>query len=324
MKKHLKLLLACIIILAVFLYIKHKRNIQSPFFRIEEIKKFPDISFVDIFNNKFNTESLSGQIIYLQFFDPRDPDDLDLLDKIYSNWHSENLKIIIITKNLRNLRKKFINSKYKNIIITKEYSILKKAFKSPRYQNTYYIFDKAGRLKNWGRNSIGYERGPKIYLKQLIKGEFFKIEDFIPGKNIFDIPWFQNLMMNIQEKNSHENNFLLIGLFTSFCNSCLSGILIEKMRELARLNNIKVFGILNSDYYQEDDLIAIKSQSGVEFPLYISDEHLRQKWSGYIEEFREDELNNIIIVLEKTGKILKIFHKNCNCYNEFFTFIRDL
>ncbi|RLE01109.1 MAG: hypothetical protein DRJ11_10375 [Candidatus Aminicenantes bacterium] len=131
-------------------------------------------------------------------------------------------------------------------------------------------------------------------------------------------------MMNIQEKNSHENNFLLIGLFTSFWNSCLSGILIEKMRELARISNIKVFGILNSDYYQEDDLIAIKSQSGVEFPLYISDEQLRQKWSKYIKEFREDELNNIIIVLEKTGKILKIFHKNCNCYNEFFTFIRDL
>jgi len=75
MKKHLKLLLACIIILAVFLYIIQKRNIQSPFFKIDEIKKFPDISFVDIFNNKFNTKSLSGQTIYLQFFDPRDPDD---------------------------------------------------------------------------------------------------------------------------------------------------------------------------------------------------------------------------------------------------------
>jgi len=40
--------------------------------------------------------------------------------------------------------------------------------------------------------------------------------------------------------------------------------------------------------------------------IHISDEYSRQKWSRYIEQFREDELNNIIIVLEK---FLKFFMK---------------
>jgi len=39
---------------------------------------------------------------------------------------------------------------------------------------------------------------------------------------------------------------------------------------------------------------------------------------------KKDELNNIIIVLEKIGKILKIFHKNCNCYNQFIPYVKKL
>jgi len=92
-----------------------------------------------------------------------------------------------------------------------------------------------------------------------------------------------------------------------------------QLKKISRNERICVISVLNSDYFTEEDVESLKSQLEIEFLIFLSDEELREKWSTYIRKFREDDLNNIIIVAENSGHILKIFHRDCACYKELLS-----
>ncbi|MFQ6084521.1 MAG: hypothetical protein ACE5WD_14360, partial [Candidatus Aminicenantia bacterium] len=210
------------------------------------------------------------------------------------------------------------------VVVNNDYDKLKSIFNSPPCCGTYYLFNGSGAVVDTGKNNIGYERGVKVFLKQLIKNEYFSISDFImANENIKNISWF-NHVAKILEKE--DNDYFIISLFTSYCGSCKSKLIIDFLKEIYNKNHESVYilVILNGDFYNLDDIKSLQSQSRVNFPIIIADLTLTQKWTSLIHEFREDYLKNIVFIMNKSGKILRILDGSCNCFKDFFNFVRSL
>ncbi len=314
---------ALAILLAALFFVLLKNKDNRMFFQRQSIKKLPNFKTIDIFDNIIDSNDFIGNVLYVQFLDPGDIDDIQLFQNVFSSWSKEGLRILAITNDWNAWPKEMKDQKNTSLFITEECNKLKENFRSPLHQNHYYIFDDKGELRDWGQNNLGYEKGPKIRLKELLKNEYFKITDFIPYNDIFSIPWFENIVRKYPEIRL-RNNYIIVALFASFCNSCLSAVLVEQLKEIARSEKICVIGVLNSDYFAEEDVKALRSQLEIEFLICLSDKELTETWSRYIREFREDELNNIIIVAESSGHIQKLFHKNCGCYEELSSFGKRL
>ena len=56
----------------------------------------------------------------------------------------------------------------------------------------------------------------------------------------------------------------------------------------------------------------------IDFPIYIADGALVERWNELITEYTERELNDIIFVTNKSGVILNIMYPGCNCAKSFF------
>ena len=210
------------------------------------------------------------------------------------------------------------------IVISKDYEKLKSKFNSPYYAGTYYLFNNSGAVVNAGKNSIGYEKELKSFLKRLVKNEYFSISDFIrANENIRNIDWFKQVAEIVEKE---DKKYFIISLFTSFCGSCKSGAIINELKKIYsdKQNPTYVMSILNADFYKPKDINSIKSQSGIDFPIIIADQLLNQKWSSLIREYREIDLANIIFIVNKFGYIERIYDNNCKCGKPFFNYIYSL
>jgi len=255
---------------------------------------------------------------------PWDFDDLDLIKTIYFNWKDENVKLVAITNDIERFNLKSGISFQDIIVINNDYEELKSKFNSPYYAGTYYLFNNLGTLVNTGNNSNGYEKELKSYLKQVVKNEYFSISYFIKvDENIRNIEWFKQVS-EVVGKDKKE--YFIISLFTSFCSSCKSGAIINELKKFYSYNQslIYVMSILNADFYKPEDINSLKSQSGIDFPIIIADKLLNQKWSSLIHEYRENDLTDIIFIVNKLGKIERIYDNNCKCGTSFFNYMNSL
>ncbi len=74
-------------------------------------------------------------------------------------------------------------------------------------------------IVNASQNDLGYERGPKIFLQKLIKGDAFSISELLNDRvNIADTPWFSQVGDFIKNHNNKE--YFIIPPFTKICDSC--------------------------------------------------------------------------------------------------------
>jgi hypothetical protein len=62
----------------------------------------------------------------------------------------------------------------------------------------------------------------------------------------------------------------------------------------------------------------MKDQLQIHFDLLRADNKLMQKWLRLIHEYRESDLNNIILLLDGDGKIVSIANPSGNCFEELF------
>lgn len=321
-KKTHRFILSALIFLLVLAFIYFRRKNVSPI-RHGELIRLPDFVATEITGNKIKSADLRGKYLYVQFINPLNKADIELYKKVYSNWKDENLFFIAITKNYEEFKSKLGMDLRKIVILNKDYESLASLFNAPKY-GTFYLFDPSGSLIATEGNDTQYEQVLKIILNQLIKNKYLLIEDFIPEKrNIKNIDWFKQISEIVEKENK---DFFVISLFTSICGGCTSGSNFQYLKDFHLKNHefTRVLCIL-SDKYNENDIINLKSQLRVEFPVFIADHALSLKWNSFIQEFNEAYLNNIMFITDKAGNIIKVLDPHCKkCWKPFFLFMKSL
>jgi hypothetical protein len=283
----------------------------------------PKFILEDVNGNVIKDSDFQGKNVYIQFIDHSNYDDIKLIKDIHPNWKNEDLVIIVFSDDLKAFKMRSGIDLHDFISIESSYDKMKSKFKSPEKGGAYYLFDKNGFLVTSGKNTIGYEEGPKVFLKQLVKNIYLNISDFIPENgDIGNIKWFQEMHRIIVNK---DNKFFVISLFTSICNGCFNGVIIDALNNINNNKDDSLFvvGVLNNKF-NINDIKSLRSQMNIYFPLMIASPELSKKWNYFISEFKESDLNNIVFITEKSGKILKIFHNNCDCWNTFTRYINSL
>jgi len=285
-------------------------------------KKLPKFKSLDAAGNLVRSDDFRGKKLYIQFVNPLYDHDIALIKKVYFHWKNEDLIFIIITENYSRFQSKLADLN-NVIVLSKNYKKLQSLFNVPD-SGTHYLFDGSGTLVNIGRNDIEYDKGLKRSLNRLIKNKYFSISDFIKlNENIKEISWFKQ-PSEIVEKENKE--FYVISLFTSICSGCKSGSIMKNLKSfhLKGQNYAYVVCIL-SDKFNENDIISLRSQLGIKFPVIIADQALSAKWNSLINEFSEAEVTDIIFIMDKSGKIIRVLDPNCkDCLKPFFLYMQSL
>lgn len=321
--KHIQIIAGILIFIVIIIFINIRRK-EGPQRSSLKITKLPKFVSVDINGMEVNSKDFRGKNLFIQFVNPDNVGDVDLIKLVYSSWKNENLEIMIITNDLERFKSKFEVDSKKTILVTKDYEKLKSMFHSSTREGDYYLFNGSGDLIDTNKNYVGYDKGVKIFLMQLVKKDYFSFSDFIEeNENIRNFPWLQQIERII---NNKKKEYFMISLFTSFCGTCNSGPIINAMDKFhsKNKNSFYVLSILNNDFNNEEDIKSLISQSKINYPIVIAEQMLNKKWTDLINKYREQDLTNIVFIIDKSGKILKILHPNCNCYKKFFNFLYSL
>jgi len=320
-EKIIKYIAGIVILISVLVFIFVKRETANSSFK-KELNQLPKFNVLDVRGNDVKSSDFKGKNVYLQFIDPIDPDDIDLAKKIYWEWKDRGLQIVFVTKEYSQFVKKTNFQLNDTIAIHNNYERLKELFHSPIHVGSFHLFNTNGKIISQGNNRGAYEKMLRSSLNEIIYGKSFSISDFIKETtNIHSVNWLEQIGSVIRQGNE---DFYLISLHTKICDSCSGGMVIRELKIILQRysNQVRVVSLLPRTF-SENDIVSLKKQLNIEYPILIADDSLNQKWSGFIQLFSEDMLSDIIVFVDKMGNIMEVVDKKCNCTKQFFTYINN-
>jgi hypothetical protein len=308
--------IAILLVSICFIYRIRARRIDN----LKYTANLPRFRAIDLDNKIIKYRDMIGKYIYVQFIDPDIETEILLLEKVYADWIDNNLKIIVIPNKITNkLKEKYALMKGIIIFKPKYYEKFKKLLKSTLCCDRYYFYGLENQLISTGYSDSKYNDHLEIFLRKIIYKGNFNIDAFIKiNSNIRDIDWFGQIE-EILNKNNRKYN--IIGLFSYLCDSCFSGSLIGRLNNIHNKQNINVLAIMLGNY-NDRDIDNIKKQLYLRIDIYKAESKLNNKWRSLVKQFSETELSDIVIIVDEAGLILKAYDKNCNCYNELFSFVK--
>jgi hypothetical protein len=116
----------------------------------------------------------------------------------------------------------------------------------------------------------------------------------------------------------------IFGYFTSICDGCLTGSVLKLINDFYE-RDVESFGallILGSDY-TNNDLINLKMSLRIAYEVDIQSPQLSEYANSINSEFGEGTLNNTVIFADSSGRILRVFHNSCGCWNSFSSFMNE-
>ncbi|MDI6697498.1 MAG: hypothetical protein QME85_00990 [Candidatus Saccharicenans sp.] len=272
-----------------------------------------DNSSINSVNNP-ESRNFGSSFIYIQLIRENNEDDLNFFSSIADNWKRNNLKLILIA----NDPLKFINSFGWHHILYLSFDQLSSHDKNMLFKKHYYLYAPKNKLLATGTTNEDYEYSAKIYLMKYVDGVVFKIDEFLPEFNLNDFPHFRGLWSILKDRN---REFYIIAFFTYFCNSCSTGYLVYELEDISMLDGLEVWGILYSKNYDPVQLMYLREQSRITFALDLSDDILNTEWNRLIRKYNDKIVNNLIILIDKQGNILKTFYPGINYWNEFRNYV---
>jgi hypothetical protein len=278
------------------------------------IMTLPDYETIDQNGNLFRLSNLQKPFTYIQFVDPRENNDIELLENIYRNWIDYPLSIIVITNDIQRLLERCVVDMNK-ITVLSDYKKLRETFLTPGKNGRFFLYDAGRKLITKGSNDTGYDNSIKIVLKRVILNQRFDVNGFIgQGKNLSGFDWLKQLA-DIAGENPRR--YYLFGLFSMIKYSTCSDLPIIKFFEFVHArfpeNQVSVV-IMLRDTYNSEDVQVIHSQMKSNIPIIIADAKLGKKWSALISEYREADLNNIAVLVEGSRNIVFVSDPACNCF----------
>ncbi|HWR58238.1 MAG TPA: hypothetical protein VN328_05050 [Thermodesulfovibrionales bacterium] len=246
------------------------------------------------------------------------PEELELFRHVYEEWKKHDVWFLMICGS-RPIEDLGIIPSDRFAIYdlgrNKDRPAVHSVFGLGRQDSFYFIFDSAGKKVSASRSSLGYERGPKSALNELLTGTKFAIEELIErNHNIGEYEWLQPISEIIAANRGRE--YFIFSMFTKICDSCAGAEIIRFMKtiEIRAPKKILVASFLGRGY-GELDIINLRSQLNIDYPVFIADGELRSKWDELIDKYNEDILSDIVFIVDSLGTILEVSHRTCNCFS---------
>jgi len=276
----------------------------------------------DKYIKNVNLLNWQNSFLYIQFVSLSNLDSVRLLRTVIDNWASSNLKIIALINDEDKEKTLRALPSVKYVYVINRASSLEATLSST---GAYFIYGKQKRFIQAGTSNQRYDDYVKIYLLRLIKNDRFQIADFIPkDRYIYELPHLASL----SERISHsDKRYFLVALFNDFCSSCKAGTLIQYLNTIKENDDksfIDVLALLNSEYNTALDKEALISQSRVSFPVYLSDPDLSRLWVALITRYNRPLLGDILIIINKAGRIESVLDYSCDCDASFYEYVNDL
>ncbi len=202
-------------------------------------------------------------------------------------------------------------------IAEERFPSLRRLFRTAGNTGSFHLYDASGKKIASGKNGLEYEAGPKVYLNELIRGEFFSIDEFVKmGESVKNMEWMRQIDSII---TGEDKKLFVFFLFINLCEPCGGGAVVDQLKQL-NANYGKQAGIFSISYsrYTDRDIAALKSQAKIKFPITLADSLLFGKWESLIRRYNRRRLDNIVFVTDKSGKILNVMHSTCKCFRSFF------
>lgn len=287
------------------------------------LPRLPRIDLVSDNGARISNKRLKGKNVYVQFVDTSYQGDIATLETVFAEWGNSGLMILGIVNDYDDFLKKSKLRATDVNIIHLEYGFLKELFRSPKNISTFHIYDKAGREIASGQSIDSYRNRVRVFLDQLINGKYFAIDSFVDEKKRTDeIEWLQQFS-DYMRNNAGKAGFLF-GYFTSICDACLTGAILNKINEFSEMDadNFGVLLILGKDY-TNDDIFNMRLALKIGYDIALQSPLLSETVRRIDAEFGENTLNNTVFFVNAAGKILKVFHSHCECWNSFSSYIDE-
>lgn len=300
----------------------HSNN-QSQQSGNNEPQILPEFDIKGLKGKRIHSSDFQGRYLYVQFIDSESVDDVDLLQQVYLNWIDEDLDIMAIPVKTDQFQARTGIDAFEIAILPDSYRQMRELFKAPPCCNTFYLFDRSRHLVKTGFNSKGYDIGIKTELYSLIKKTAFDISSMIKeNDNIENIHWLSQCHQIIRNR---DKEYYLISLMTSICSGCYSGLIIQRLIKTHRVYNksLDVVSIVPDDF-SDIDLENLKNLLGIPFHVQRADKLLKEVWQGYIRQFNESDLTNIIFLVDNSGTIVRVTNNDPKRLRDFFIFTQTL
>jgi len=285
------------IFISLYFYFSQKPNQFN-----SKISQLPSFTSHTVSGKIINSNKLENNLFVI-FINTNEDYHIDLLRNVYLNYVDKNLKIIVFLK-LKNIINKITNLFPLALVIYENYEKYEKLFQAKSCCGQHYLFNKLGEVEASSINTTYYQDGIKVYLMELIENIKFHLSYFITDNNIFNIKEFSQCWNFIKDSN---HDYFIISLFAEMCSFCESGKIISEISRLYTTQKNKIaFLTILSDDFEENDVQNFKSNLKIQYKVIRANSVLAENWNNLIKKFRRSDLTNIILLINKEGKILKI------------------
>jgi len=287
-----------ILILVISFQIKKKNDVFSrlPFFHVK-----------DIHSRIIDSSKFRGKTTFISFVNPRSKNDRDIFQKL-SNQFGNEIRLVAISALWK--QDEDWQREESWILISDPDRDLLRLF-GASFVGFNFAYDQAGNLLGRGSNQMGYEEGPKATLTQHLRGVKFDKKMILPGigEKITTADWLKQLEIILGADVIAR--YFVFGLFSSICDACSSGRTIQMLKRLRSAvdDRLSVYIVLSPDF-DETDLPRLRTQLQLNFPCVLSDQVLAQKWSSLKQLFRPRDINEFVLLVDSSGRILLIFDRN--------------
>jgi hypothetical protein len=285
----------------------------------KDIKSWPDFHARDIRGQPVSGREYRGKVRFIIFLGSADDNNMDIINNVNSRW-GRSIAIIIIANRADILQHLTLGEFSNAIIIHDEGRSLHKKFGATKY-GKHFIFDSNGNMVYSAENNIRYDIGAERYLRLLVDRNPFRASYLFMGINrLAETEAFSQIMEIFRRTQASH---LLVAMVSSFCASCYSGQVIENLKHFASIkqHNRDVILLLSSDYSMED-VEAIRSQYAVDFEILIGNSQIENRWQMLRKEYSYYEANNIVFVVDNTGRVEQILDSDCaDCRLRFWAWV---
>ncbi len=278
----------------------------------------------DFYGRKFDERSFSGRTTLLLFMSQQRESDLLLFYKIYAEWIAEGLNLIVVSDDPEST---FFPSPalFDGLWIFPDKSRnLADTFRTSSKNPTFILYNEQGDRLTVADNDIGYEQGARIHIVKALGLRPPLREAFAPlGRDIESLEWLTDMKSSLINTDGLGS---IVVFINSYCETCNGGTIMEKLRRFTLSGapfEIKPLFVLSSDFSPQD-CVNLEDRYKHGFPIIIASKVLAEKWRMLHKDYFHGELNNIMVLISKGGKILGAADAECACYQELFMRAEEL
>jgi len=326
-KTGVKILISMVVLIVIINIANYQKSKTSPqkghHSHAGHSRGIPDFQAKSISDQLVKNTDFKGKNLYIQFANARESEDTALFSRVYGDFKDEGLEFVLFTDDSDKALKKLNIDKNQVHVVSENYEQYRQLFGSAKNTGSFYLFNGSGEKIVSDKNAKGYEEGPKLKLNELLWNESFNISEFVDhNANLNTIEWLSQVREIVQQE---QKKLHLFYLSVNLCEPCGGGAIIERLKKIDSENEgaVRVTAI-SYTHYADQDINALRSQSGVKFPIVFAEGRLLEKWDSMIRRFNRSSLDNILFVTDMSGHIHSIMFSGCKCFNDFFAATEQL